>query len=48
MTTLGSRSRAAQADHVEVLLRDTRLGLAYLTVLALAAAGGVVWWLVRL
>ena len=41
-------ARRAGLTRSRCFLRDTRLVLAYLAVLALAGAGGIVWWLVRL
>jgi hypothetical protein len=41
-------ARRAGLTRSRCLLRDTRLVLAYLAVLALAGAGGIVWWLVTL
>jgi len=40
-------ARRAGLSRSRCFLRDTRLVLAYLAVLALAGAGGIVWWLVR-
>jgi hypothetical protein len=37
-------ARRAGLTRSRCFLRDTRLVLAYLAVLALAGAGGVVWW----
>ena len=41
-------ARRAGLTRSRCFLRDTRLVLAYLAVLALAGAAGIVWWLVRL
>lgn len=41
-------ARRAGLTRSRCFLRDTRLVLAYLALLALAGAGGVLWWLVRL
>ncbi len=40
-------ARRAGLKQSKCFLRDTRLVLAYLAVLALAGAAGIVWWLVR-
>ena len=39
-------ARRAGLTRSKCVLRDTRLVLAYLAVLALAAAGGIAWWFV--
>ena len=41
-------ARRAGLTRSRCFLRDTRLVLAYLALLALAGAAGIVWWLVRL
>jgi hypothetical protein len=38
------RARRAGLTRSKCFLRDTRLVLAYLGVLALAGVGGIVWW----
>lgn len=39
------RARQAGLTRSKCFLRDTRLVLAYLGLLALAAIGGIIWWL---
>lgn len=41
------RARQAGLVRSQCLLRDTRLVLAYLAVLALLACGGISWWVSR-
>ena len=41
------RARQAGLTRSKCFLRDTRLVLTYLGVLALAGAGGIVWWFTR-
>jgi flagellar biosynthesis protein FliR len=38
------RARQAGLTRSKCFLRDTRLVLAYLAVLSLAGAGGIIWW----
>lgn len=41
------RARRAGLTKSKCFLRDTRLVLAYLALLALAGIGGITWWFVR-
>jgi hypothetical protein len=41
------RARRAGLTRSKCVLRDTRLVLTYLGLLALAGAGGIVWWFIR-
>ncbi|WP_117213165.1 hypothetical protein [Allorhizocola rhizosphaerae] len=42
-----ARARRAGLTKSKCFLRDTRLVLAYLALLALAAVSGIVWWVVK-